>query len=191
MFRTAMQSLRLLLALTLLAGLLYPLTVTGLARVFFPYRAAGSLVIQDGQVVGSTLIGQDFTSPRYFHGRPSAAGKGYDAASSGGSNFGPTSAALIDSVKANLARVEKEDPGVTPGMIPVDLVTASASGLDPDISPAAALLQVPRVARARGIPESEVKKLVFTHIKGRQFGLLGEPRVNVLELNMALDRLAS
>ncbi|OAT86075.1 potassium-transporting ATPase subunit KdpC [Desulfotomaculum copahuensis] len=189
MTRTIMQSLRLILVLTLLAGLLYPLAVTGLASAFFPARAAGSLVVQNGRVAGSRLIGQEFNSPRYFHGRPSAAGGGYDAAASGGANAGPTSNALLNSVRANLSRVEKQNPGVTPGTVPVDLVTVSASGLDPDISPAAALLQVPRVAAARGLPEDKVKALVMACIKGRQLGLLGEPRVNVLELNLALDRL--
>ena len=164
-------------------GLIYPLLITGLARIAFHDKADGQLIVRNGDVVGSQLIGQAFTSSRYFHSRPSAAGAGYDASSSGGSNLAPTSRTLINRVTAG---VKAEGAG-TP--VPVDLVTASASGLDPDISPAAALYQVPRVARGRGLTEATVRGLVLARVESRQFGLLGEPRVNVLELNLALDAL--
>ena len=181
-------ALVLVIAMTALTGLAYPLAVTGLARLLFPWQADGSLVERDGRVVGSALIGQAFTSDRYFHGRPSAAGKGYDAAASGGSNLGPTSKALIDRIRADVARLRAA--GVR-GPIPVDLVTASASGLDPDISPASAFLQVPTVARARGLPPTLVQDLVRARIAGPELGILGEPRVNVLALNLALDKLSA
>jgi K+-transporting ATPase ATPase C chain len=170
--------------LSVLLGVIYPLAVTGLAQLIFPRQAGGSLIERDGKVIGSTLIGQPFTGPGYFHSRPSAAGTGYDATASGGTNLGPTNQKLMDSVKTAADALHEENPG-TP--IPIDMVTASASGLDPHITPAAAQFQVPRIARERKMSLEEVRKLVSAHTEGRQFGMLGEPRVNVLELNIALD----
>lgn len=172
------------LVTTALFGLVYPLVVTGLAQFFFPRRANGELIVRDGKVVGSRIIGQPFSSPKYFHPRPSGAGAGYDPLASGSSNLGPTNKQLIDRVKGDTALLAAENPGVP---VPVDLVTQSGSGLDPDISPAAADFQVPRVAKARGISEQDVRRLVAAHTRGRDFGILGEPRVNVLELNLDLD----
>lgn len=176
------------LVTTLLFGLIYPLVVTALAQLLFSDQATGSLARdQGGRVIGSRLIGQPFSSPGYFHPRPSAAGSaGYDASASAGSNLGPTNVKLIDRIRRDLDRLRAENP-MAP--IPVDLVTASGSGLDPHISPAAAEFQIPRVARERRISEDELRKLVARHTEGRQFGILGEPRVNVLELNLELDRL--
>ena len=176
-------------ALALLTGIVYPVAVTGIAQVVFPSAANGSLLVVDGRVRGSSLIGQPFSAPGYFWSRPSATSPvPYNAAASAGSNLGPTNPALVAAVQERVAALRAADPGLT-GSIPVDLVTASASGLDPDISPAAALVQVPRVARARGLPEEPLRQLVRTHIETRAFGFLGEPRVNVLALNLDLDRL--
>ncbi|AJE20599.1 potassium-transporting ATPase subunit KdpC [Azotobacter chroococcum] len=179
----------LFLLLSAVTGLAYPLAVTGIARAVFPEQAAGSLILEDGQMVGSALIGQHFSDPKHFWGRPSAtAPRPYNAAASSGSNLGPLNPALIEAVETRLAALRAADPG-NARAVPVDLVTASASGLDPHISPAAALWQVPRVARARGLPEAQVRSLVEGQAEGRQWWLLGEPRVNVLKLNLALDAL--
>lgn len=178
------------LILGLITGVIYPLTVTAIAQLAFKEKANGSLIQSGDKLIGSKLIGQNFTKPEYFYSRPSAAGKdGYDASASSGSNLGPTNAKLIESIKSNIKKVQTENPGVKTGDIPVDLVTASASGLDPHISPAAALIQIPRVARVRNLDEATVRKLVDENTEGRQFGILGEPRVNVLMLNMALDNV--
>src|SRR5437868_13605168 len=175
------------IATTILFGLVYPLVVTGLAQVIFPKQANGQLIQKDGKTIGSRIIGQGFSGPGYFHSRPSAAGNGYDAANSGGSNLGPTNQKLIDRVKAAVVAARAENPNVP---VPVDLVTASGSGLDPDISPAAAYFQVPRVARAREVSEEHLRELVTAHTQPRTIGILGEPRVNLLELKLALDQLA-
>lgn len=169
---------------TVFFGLIYPLAVTGISQVLFPNRANGQLIEKDGRVVGSRIIGQVFTGPGYFHSRPSAAGTGYDATSSGGSNLGPTNKTLVTRVANDLQRMHAENPSVP---VPIDLVTASGSGLDPDITPAAAEFQIPRVSRERHISEAELRALVARHTEGRQLDFLGEPRVNVLELNLELD----
>jgi potassium-transporting ATPase KdpC subunit len=169
---------------TLLLGIVYPLVVTGLAQALFPDKANGQLIQRNGTIIGSRIIGQAFSSPGYFRSRPSAAGAGYDAANSAGTNLGPTNKKLSDSVKAAVEAAKQENPS---SPVPIDLVTSSASGLDPHISPAAAAFQVPRVARERRVPEAEIKRLVDAHTLGRQLGFLGEPVVNVLELNLALD----
>jgi K+-transporting ATPase ATPase C chain len=184
--RQTLAGLRVLIALTVVLGLAYPLLMTGLGQVVFPDQADGSIVQMDGQDVGSSLIGQEFEGAEWFHSRPSASS--YDALASGGTNLGPSSPELLKAVQDARARVAHED-GVAPGDVPPDAVTSSGSGLDPDISPAYADIQVARVARARGLSQGEVQKLVDDHTQGRILGFLGEPRVNVLELNMALDAL--
>lgn len=198
MLRELRPAIVMIICLTVLTGLAYPLTMTGIAQVLFPRQANGSLIEKGGKVIGSELIGQDFEKPGYFHGRPSATTDTdakdptktipapYNAANSAGSNAGPTSKALIERVRGDVKARKAENPDRP---IPVDLVTTSASGLDPDISPAAALFQVPRVARERGLPEQRLHELVNAHIEGRFLGVIGEPRVNVLRLNMALDAL--
>jgi K+-transporting ATPase ATPase C chain len=200
MLREIRPAIVVLVTLTLITGLVYPLAMTGIARVVFPYQASGSMIERDGKVVGSELIGQDFTSDKYFHGRPSATTAPdpndptksmpapYNAANSGGSNLGPSNKALIDRVQADIAKMQKENAGVP---VPADLVTTSASGLDPEISPEAALFQVPRIAKARKLSGDRIRQLVEAATEGRFLGLLGEPRVNVLKLNIALDRLTA
>jgi len=200
MLREIRPAVVVLVALTLITGLAYPLAMTGIAEVIFPNQAQGSLIERDGAVVGSALIGQQFTSNKYFHGRPSATTAPdpndatktvpapYNAANSGGSNYGPSNKALIDRVQGDIDTLKKENPSQP---VPSDLVTTSASGLDPDISPDAALFQVPRVAKARNLPEDRLRQLVAENTQGRLLGLLGEPRVNVLQLNLALDKLAA
>jgi K+-transporting ATPase ATPase C chain len=187
MLKHALVSIRLTFVTVVLLGLIYPLVMTVLAQALFRDQAGGSLVVRNGTVIGSSIIGQLWTKPQYFHGRPSAAGKnGYDPTQTGGTNLGPTSRKLIDSTKTAVAALRKERPGVS---IPIDLVTSSASGIDPDISPEAAYFQVPRVAKARHLSIADVDSLVRSSIEGRTFGFLGEPRVNVLKLNLALDAL--
>ena len=176
------------IATTILLGIIYPLVVTALAQVLFHEKANGQLVRKNGDLIGSRLIGQPFVSDKYFHSRPSAAGNGYDAGNSSGSNLGPTNQKLLDRIKSDLAAAQADNPN-TP--VPIDLVTTSGSGLDPDITPAAALFQVPRIARVRFLHEEQVRALVENHIQQRQFGILGESRVNVLELNLALDEKTS
>ncbi len=186
MKRNLITAVLMTIATTVLLGILYPLVVTGVAQVLFRDKANGELIVRNGQIIGSRLIGQPFSGPGYFHSRPSAAGNGYDAANSGGTNLGPTNSKLIERLRTDAANLHAENPAVP---IPVDLVTTSASGLDPDITPAAALFQVPRVATSRGLPEGQVRALVVQHVQQRQLGFLGEPRINVLDLNLALDGL--
>lgn len=187
MFRQLLPGLRMTIVLSVLTGLIYPGLVTGICRVIFPRQSAGSLIERNGHVVGSELIGQSFSRPEYFQPRPSAAGNdGYDATASGGSNLGPTSQKLIDRVKSSVEKFHNDNPGYQ-GPIPADLVTMSASGLDPHLSPASADAQIARVAKARGASEDQVRQLVAQFTEGRDLGFLGEPRVNVLRLNIALD----
>ncbi len=189
MIRHFGTALRITIVTVVMLGFIYPLAMTGIARILFPNQADGSMVESNGRIVGSAIVGQLWTKPAYFHGRPSAAGKnGYDPTSTGGTNYGPTSKKLMDSTKAAIAQLRKENPKATEP-IPIDLVTSSASGIDPDISPQAALYQAPRVAGERRIEVGRVIALIAQHTRGRTFGILGEPRVNVLELNRALDAL--
>jgi len=200
MLREIRPAIVLLIALTVITGLAYPLAMTGIAGVLFPNQAQGSLIERDGKVVGSALIGQEFTSERYFHGRPSATTAPdpqdstktvpapYNAANSGGSNLGPTNKALIERVSADVEKLKEENPSAA---VPIDLVTTSGSGLDPDISPEGALFQVPRIAKSRNLPEDRVRQIVNDHIQRPLVGVIGEPRVNVLAVNLALDRAAT
>jgi K+-transporting ATPase ATPase C chain len=180
-------SIRFTIVTTVLLGIGYPLVVTGIAGAIFPHKAAGSLILKDGQVIGSELLAQSFTSDKYFHPRPSAAGNGYDATSSGGSNLAQSNKVLVDRIQGSIDKLSQENPGKP---VPIDLVTTSGSGLDPDITPDAAFFQIPRVAKARGIPEARINQLIQEHITNRQLGFLGEPRVNVLDLNLDLDKLS-
>ena len=179
-------AIRFTLVTTVLIGLGYPLVVTAIAGVVFPHKAAGSLIMKNGKVIGSELLSQSFTSDRYFHPRPSAAGNGYDATSSGGSNLAQSNKTLVDRIQGSIDKLSQENPGKP---VPIDLVTTSGSGLDPDITPDSASFQAPRVAKARGISEDRIRQLIEQHITSRQLGVLGEPRVNVLDLNLAMDEL--
>jgi len=180
-------SIRFTLLMTLLFGIVYPLAITGVAGALFPHKASGSLILKNGQVIGSELLAQSFTADRYFHPRPSAAGNGYDATSSGGSNFAQSNSKLVQRIQGDIDKLATENPGHP---VPIDAVTTSGSGLDPDITPDNAYFQAPRIAKARGLSEQQVRQLIAQHTASRTFGILGEPRVNVLELNLALDQLS-
>jgi potassium-transporting ATPase KdpC subunit len=185
-------AIRMTLVLTVLTGIIYPVVMTVLSETFFPFQARGSLITRDGHVAGSKLIGQNFSAPNYFHGRPSAAGdKGYDATSSSGSNLGPTNKALIDATRQRLKEVLEQNPGTSAADVPTSQITGSGSGLDPEISPAGAVIQAARVAKARGMSDQAVLDLIRAHTRTRWAGVLGEPGVNVLELNLALDDLTA
>jgi K+-transporting ATPase ATPase C chain len=188
MIRHFGTALRVTVISIILFGLIYPLAMTGIAQALFPWQANGSMLKVNGKVVGSAIIGQLWTKPQYFQGRPSAAGKGYDPTATGGTNLGPTSKKLKDTTKATIAQLKKQNPDAN-GPLPMDLVTSSASGIDPDITPEAAYWEAPRVAKARNMSLAAVNALIAQHVRGRTFGFLGEPRVNVLELNLALDGL--
>jgi len=189
--RSLIVAIKMTVVLTFITGIIYPLTMTAIGYLLFPVQAGGSVIYRNGSAVGSSLIGQGFKATRYFHSRPSSAGtNGYDPTSSGGSNLGSTSKSLIDSIKQRVKDIEEENPGVQASQIPVDMVTASGSGLDPEISPAAADLQVERIAKTRGMSEDSLRSLIEAHTRSRDAGLLGEPGVNVLELNLALDAQA-
>jgi K+-transporting ATPase ATPase C chain len=179
-------AVRFTLVTIVLLGLGYPLVVTAIAGIFFPHKAAGSLIMKDGHVIGSELLAQSFTSDRYFHPRPSATGNGYDATSSGGSNLAQSNKTLVDRIQGSIDKLSQENPGKP---VPIDMVTTSGSGLDPDITPDAAFFQAPRVAKVRGISEERIRQLIEQHITSRLLGVLGEPRVNVLDLNLAMDEL--
>ncbi len=189
--RALMISIKMTIVLTILTGIIYPLAMTGIANALFPHQAQGSLIERDGKVVGSEMIGQTFAAPGYFHSRPSAAGdKGYDASNSSGSNLGPTNKTLISTVQQRVKDVVEANPGIDVSQVPIDLVTASGSGLDPEISPASADIQVARVAKARGIGEDDVRLLIRQNTRARYVGIVGEPGVNVLAVNLALDKLS-